>query len=252
MSAGVSWHLASALLTILLTPLHRRRPAAVVIAPGVLSWQSHTYRAWSHKYIRSAHLVHNPSAPAQISFRGDGPLGSVIADTNGHTTLNPLLTLFMTPLRSASVAMAPLDLSWRSHTYRAQSHNFEPSARLVHDPSAPVQISFRGDGPLGSVMAIADAKGMVKGRVDNPAADPPLRSDGKLNVGEAVGLGAWKGSGRGRGLGGVKGVGAVARVCGDRRRCMEACGRVRGLEGVRCMAAVCGVEVAGLGAWEGW
>lgn len=63
----------------------------------------------------------------------------------------------------------------------------------------PAQISFRGDGPLGSVMAIADAKGMVKGRVDNPAADPPLRSDGKLNVAEAVGLGA---SGVGRWCGG--------------------------------------------------
>lgn len=48
-------------------------------------------------------------------------------------------------------------------------------------------------------MAIADAKGMVKGRVDNPAADPPLRSDGKLNVAEAVGLGA---SGVGRWCGG--------------------------------------------------
>jgi molecular chaperone Hsp33 len=51
------------------------------------------------------------------------------------------------------------------------------------------QITFRGDGPLGSIQVIADALGNVKGKVGNPAADPPLRPDGKLNVGAAVGRG---------------------------------------------------------------
>jgi hypothetical protein len=52
-----------------------------------------------------------------------------------------------------------------------------------------LQIQFRGDGPLGSILAVADTKGQVKGRVGNPEADPPLRPDGKLNVGAAVGQG---------------------------------------------------------------
>lgn len=51
------------------------------------------------------------------------------------------------------------------------------------------QVTFRGDGPLGQMMVIADTKGQVKGKVDNPFADPPLRDDGKLNVGAAVGSG---------------------------------------------------------------
>lgn len=52
------------------------------------------------------------------------------------------------------------------------------------------QVTFKGDGPLGTVQVIATAGGAVKGKVGNPAADPPLRPDGKLNVGAAVGKGA--------------------------------------------------------------
>jgi molecular chaperone Hsp33 len=49
------------------------------------------------------------------------------------------------------------------------------------------QITFKGDGPIGQIIAISDNTGMVKGMVSNPSADPPLRPDGKLNVGAAVG-----------------------------------------------------------------
>ncbi|KAL6759151.1 heat shock protein Hsp33 [Haematococcus lacustris] len=51
------------------------------------------------------------------------------------------------------------------------------------------QVTFNGNGPIGSIMCIADAKGNVKGKVGNPDADPPLRPDNKLNVGAAVGSG---------------------------------------------------------------
>ena len=51
------------------------------------------------------------------------------------------------------------------------------------------QITFKGTGPLGGLQVVAEATGAVKGRVDNPSADPPLRKDGKLDVGTAVGGG---------------------------------------------------------------
>lgn len=52
-----------------------------------------------------------------------------------------------------------------------------------------IQVNFKGDGPLGGILAIADTKGNVKGKVGNNRVDPPLRPDGKLNVGAAVGQG---------------------------------------------------------------
>ena len=48
-------------------------------------------------------------------------------------------------------------------------------------------LQIKGGGPLGTVLAVSDNEGNVRGRVDNPAVDLPLRPDGKLDVGSAVG-----------------------------------------------------------------
>lgn len=55
------------------------------------------------------------------------------------------------------------------------------------DGSVTVQV--KGSGPLGSIVCVSDADGFVRGYVQNPACDLPLRPDGKLDVGGAVGRG---------------------------------------------------------------
>jgi len=50
-------------------------------------------------------------------------------------------------------------------------------------------LRLSGDGPIGGVLATANAKGYVKGYVKNPQVMLPLNEQGKLDVGRAIGKG---------------------------------------------------------------
>jgi len=50
-----------------------------------------------------------------------------------------------------------------------------------------VTLQIKGSGPLGTVLVVSDAEGNVRGYVGNGSVDLPLRADGKLDVGGAVG-----------------------------------------------------------------
>lgn len=52
---------------------------------------------------------------------------------------------------------------------------------------ASLTLQIKGGGPLGTVLAVSDPQGNVRGYVTNPGLDMPLRADGKLDVGGAVG-----------------------------------------------------------------
>lgn len=52
---------------------------------------------------------------------------------------------------------------------------------------ASVTLRFKGDGPIGSITAVAENDGAPRGFVQNPALILPLKADGHLDVGGAVG-----------------------------------------------------------------
>ena len=55
--------------------------------------------------------------------------------------------------------------------------------------SESVQLQFRGDGPLGTLVAISDSHGRVRGTVERPETNLRLQ-DGTPDVARALGLGA--------------------------------------------------------------
>lgn len=50
-----------------------------------------------------------------------------------------------------------------------------------------VTLRMKGNGPAGTVMAVADSMGNVRGYVQNPIVDLPLNAKGKLDVAGAIG-----------------------------------------------------------------
>ncbi len=52
-----------------------------------------------------------------------------------------------------------------------------------------ITLQIKGDGEIGTVVAVSDSAARVRGYVENPFVDLPLNSNGKLDVGGAVGEG---------------------------------------------------------------
>lgn len=58
---------------------------------------------------------------------------------------------------------------------------------LLKEEDGTLTLRINGGGALGTIVAVSDSEGNVRGMVSNPAFDLPTRPDGKLDVGGAVG-----------------------------------------------------------------
>lgn len=59
--------------------------------------------------------------------------------------------------------------------------------QMMKEEKGTITLRINGGGPCGSVICVSDYLGNVKGYVMNPEADLPLKENGKLDVGGAVG-----------------------------------------------------------------
>jgi len=79
----------------------------------------------------------------------------------------------LTPVATAALGRALSGVSMMGNALKGQGES--------------VTLQIKGGGPLGTILAVSDAEGNVRGYVGDGSVELPLRSDGKLDVGGAVG-----------------------------------------------------------------
>lgn len=58
---------------------------------------------------------------------------------------------------------------------------------MLKNPKASMTVKINGSGPAGTLLAESDYSGNVRGYMEHPDISLPIRADGKLDVGGAVG-----------------------------------------------------------------
>ena len=146
---------------------------------------------------KTARGVGNSGGKIQETARPSPPAASKAASTDtipGHRPFfrllsSPAPTAYPPPSTPRRVPQAPTSTAalGRCLVGALLLGSFRKPDEMLGG-SETTQIAVQGRGPIGQVLAVC-TDGLVKGYVERPETDPPLRPDGKLNVGAAVGEG---------------------------------------------------------------
>ncbi len=103
--------------------------------------------------------------------------------TDGHVKAVSMTAKNLTERARTIHRLAPLATAALGRTLMAASMM---GCQLKEEKGA-VTLTVKGGGPLGTVMAVSDKDGNVRGYVGDPSVDLPLKAPGKLDVGAGIG-----------------------------------------------------------------
>lgn len=86
---------------------------------------------------------------------------------------------------------------------------------MQKDENVSLTIQFKGNGPLGTLVVVTNSQCKVRGYLENPQADLPLRADEKIDVGNGIGKNGYLSVIRDLGKGTQPYVGQVEIVSGE-------------------------------------
>jgi len=102
---------------------------------------------------------------------------------NGYIKIAAISSKELTEKASSMHALSPTACAALGRTLAATSI----IGNTLKEETGSVTVRINGGGPLGSIIAVSDCIGNVRGYVQNPRTDLPLKAPGKLDVGGAVG-----------------------------------------------------------------
>ncbi len=103
--------------------------------------------------------------------------------TDGHVKAVSMTAKGLAERARTIHRLAPLATAALGRTLMAASMM---GCQLKEEKGA-VTLTVKGGGPLGTVMAVSDKDGNVRGYVGDPSVDLPLKAPGKLDVGAGIG-----------------------------------------------------------------
>lgn len=103
--------------------------------------------------------------------------------TDGHVKAVSMTAKDLTERARTIHRLAPLATAALGRTLMAASMM---GCQLKEEKGA-VTLTVKGGGPLGTVMAVSDKDGNVRGYVGDGSVDLPLKAPGKLDVGAGIG-----------------------------------------------------------------